>query len=170
MLDSQQLRSGGTVVIPNVVVDHLKVPQAFARTGIEREERIGEQIGAFAIGAIEVVLRAGGRRVDDTARFVDRKLAPDIGAADGLPRIGRPGVVAEFTWMRDRVKGPHLFTCAHIKGAYVARGRTVSLVRSRPQNQEVLKYPAGSGGLDQGEGLGVAAETLFQIDTAARSK
>ena len=64
LLDRQELRCGGIAVVPNVVVDHLEVPQPFARTGVESEERIGEQIGALAVNTVEVVLRAGCRSID----------------------------------------------------------------------------------------------------------
>ena len=57
----QQFRRGGVVVIPDVVVDHLEMPEPLAGAGIEREQAIAEQIGAFAVRAVEVVFRAGGR-------------------------------------------------------------------------------------------------------------
>ena len=54
VLDLQQFRRGGIVVVPNVVVDHLEVPQPFAGAGIEGEQRIGEQVGALAVHSIEL--------------------------------------------------------------------------------------------------------------------
>ena len=76
MPHGKQLGRGGVVVVPDVVMDHLEVPQALAGARIEREQAIAEQIRAGAIRAVEVVLRAGGRGVDDAALLVDRKLAP----------------------------------------------------------------------------------------------
>ena len=45
--DGQQFWRGGVVVIPNVVVDHLEVPDAFSGAGIEREQAVAKKIGAF---------------------------------------------------------------------------------------------------------------------------
>ena len=36
-------------------MDDLIVPEAFAGSGIEREQTIAEQVGADAIGAVEIV-------------------------------------------------------------------------------------------------------------------
>src|SRR5262249_29168185 len=94
--DGQQLPRGGIVVIPDIVVDHLEVPEAFAGPGIEGQQAIAKEIRAFAVDSVEVVLGTGGRRVDDAALLIDGELAPHIGAADALPRIFRPRVVAEL--------------------------------------------------------------------------
>src|SRR5262249_50431239 len=70
--NGQQLGRGGGVVVPDIMVDHLKMPQAFAGAGIESQQAVGEQVRAFAIRAVEIVLGARGGRVEDTARLVDR--------------------------------------------------------------------------------------------------
>ena len=42
----EQLGAGGEVVIPEIVVDGLKMPEAFAGARIEREKAVAEEIGA----------------------------------------------------------------------------------------------------------------------------
>ena len=52
------------------------------------------------------IFRTRGRHVDDAALVVDRDLAPVVRAADGLPRVVRPRVVAELARPRDGVERP----------------------------------------------------------------
>ena len=46
--DGRQLRRGGVVVVPEIVVDHLEMPEALARARVERDERGAEQVRADA--------------------------------------------------------------------------------------------------------------------------
>ena len=147
--NGQELGRGGIVVIPNVVVHHLEMPEAAAGAGIEGQQAIGEEVRAVAVGAIEIVFGAGGGRVQDAAFFVERKFAPDVGAADSLPGVLGPGVVAELARVRDGVKGPDDLAGAHVEGADVAGRRAVALVGGGAEDQQVFKDAAGRGGLDQ---------------------
>ena len=105
-----------------------------------------EQVGAVPVAAVEVVLRAGGRHVDDAALLVDRLLAPVVCAADGLPRIRRPGVVAELARPRHRMKRPDQRPGPHVERADVAGRRPVLLIRRRSQDQQVLEHAARACG------------------------
>ena len=49
-------------------MDDLVMPQPFARAGVEREQAVAKEVGADAVGAVEVVGRRTGRRVNDAAR------------------------------------------------------------------------------------------------------
>src|SRR5438876_12081962 len=99
---------------------HLEMPQALAGAGIERQQAVAEEIGAAAIGAIEVVLRARRGGVDDAALFVDREFAPDIRSADALPRILGPSVIPELAGARNGVESPHQLPGHDIESAYIA--------------------------------------------------
>ena len=48
------------VVVPKVVVDRLVVPLALARAGVERDDRVPEEIRAGAVRAVEVIRRRPG--------------------------------------------------------------------------------------------------------------
>ena len=100
-----------------------------------------KRLAPLPVPAIEVVLRAAGRDVDDAALLVDRLLAPVVGAADGLPRVRRPGVVAELAGPRHGVKRPDQRAGAHVERADVAGRRRVLLVGRRAQDDEVLEHP-----------------------------
>ena len=127
--DGRQLRRGRVVVVPQVVMHHLEMPQPLAGARVEREQRSAEQVRAEPIGAVVVVGRRPGREVGDAARRVDRDLAPGVGAADVLPRVLRPRVVAELARVRDGVELPDELAGDDVEGAQVAGRRQVVLAR-----------------------------------------
>src|ERR1039458_4825604 len=141
-------------------------PQTLAPPTVFHASFRSEQVGPGAVGAIEVVFGARRGRVDDAAFLVDGKLAPNIGAADGLPCVFRPGVVTELAGMWNRVEGPDQSSAAHVEGADIAGGRAVSLIRRRAENQQILKHLSGRCGLNQSEGSDIAAQAFLQIDAA----
>ena len=71
MANGGQLRRRRVVVIPQVVMDHLKMPQAFAGACIQREQAIAEEIGAGPVRAVEVERGGAGGEVGDAALLVD---------------------------------------------------------------------------------------------------
>ena len=91
-----QLRRGIVVVVPQIVMNHLEVPEPLPGAGIQREQGVAEEIAADAIGAVVVIGRRAGREVGDAALFVHRNFAPRVGAAGVFPRVLRPRVVADF--------------------------------------------------------------------------
>jgi len=141
--DGEQLRRGRVVPVPDVVMHHLEVPDPFSGSGIQREQAVAEQVGARAIAAVEVVLRTRGRHVDDAAGAIDRHLRPVVRAADALPRIFRPRVVAELPFVRDRVEGPDEASGADVEGTDIAGRRLVLLVRRRSEDDQVLEHATG---------------------------
>ena len=71
-------------------MDDLKVPLAHARCGVEAHDRVGKQVVAQAVAAVEVVARRRHGQVDEPALVIDRERRPDIGVAGDLPRLVRP--------------------------------------------------------------------------------
>jgi len=55
--------------------DELVMPHTPARGGLQRDERIGEQIVAESIGAVEIACCGSGRHVDQAAALVDQAFA-----------------------------------------------------------------------------------------------
>ena len=80
---------------------------------------VAEEVGADAIGAVEVVRGRAGGKVGDAALFVDGDFAPGVDAADVLPGVFRPGFVAEFAGVWDGVKSPDEFAGEDVVGAEV---------------------------------------------------
>src|SRR5690606_8317320 len=62
-----ELRRCRKVIIPDVVMNRLKMPKPFAGTGIQCEDAISKQITAGAVCAIVVVGRRPQRKIGDTA-------------------------------------------------------------------------------------------------------
>src|SRR6266702_6070191 len=52
--DVDEIGRGGEIAIPQVVMHRLEVPAPLSGRGIEREQRVREQIGAEAAAAVEV--------------------------------------------------------------------------------------------------------------------
>src|SRR6202041_1066051 len=127
VLHRHQLRGGIWVVIPNVVMNGLVVPEVFTRAGVQREEAIGIKIVAWPIAAVELVLRGGYREVGDSVLLIDGDLAPDIHAAHVFVGIFRPRVVSEFARTRNRMEHPQKLAADYIEGANISRRRQVSL-------------------------------------------
>ncbi len=70
--DVEQHRRRGQVVIPDVVMKRLEVPDALAGLGVEADERIGEQIVAVTMPAVEIAGRRL-RRADRRSRAQHRR-------------------------------------------------------------------------------------------------
>jgi hypothetical protein len=106
--DRDERRRRREVAIPEIVLHRLEVPDALARRGAQAEDRVGEEVVAVAVGAVEVIGRRARGRVQKAALLVERDARPGVGAATVLPRAFRPGVVAELARVRDGVECPLL--------------------------------------------------------------
>ena len=163
--DGGQLRGGARIEIPQVVVNELEVPQPLPRARLERDDGRPEQIAADAVHAVEVIRRRSERHVDDAAPRVDRHLAPVVHAADVLPGVLRPGVIAELARPRYGVEGPHQLAGQHVVGADVAGGRHVAFAGRAANDDEILEDLARDARLDVADALRLAAvEPDTQVD------
>ena len=72
--DRQQLRRGRQVVVPQVVMHGLEVPDPLAGLRVERDHAVGIEVRAMTVAAVEVVARRPGRDEDDAACLVDGEL------------------------------------------------------------------------------------------------
>ena len=55
-----KIGSSRQIAIPEVVVDCLEVPDAFTRSGVERQQCVGEQVCAKTIAPVEIRCRRAG--------------------------------------------------------------------------------------------------------------
>src|SRR5205814_9329737 len=136
----RQLRRGSVVVVPQIVMDHLEMPQPFPGSCVEGKQRRAKEIRAVAIGTVEIVGGRTEREVRDRPLLVDGELAPRVHAADVLPRILRPRLVSEFTGMWNRVELPHKLTGDDVECPQIAGGRHVVLTRCRTKNDQVFEH------------------------------
>src|SRR5882724_78145 len=128
MAERKKLWRAGIVVVPDIVMHHLEMPQALASARVEGQQAIAEEVGAGTVRAVEIVFGAGGGHVDNTALLVERKLSPAIHAANVFPGVFRPGIGTKLAGARDRVKGPHKRAGKDVVGTDVARRRGVSFI------------------------------------------
>src|SRR5216684_3855073 len=148
----------------------LVVPLADAGRGIKAHERLREHVRAGTAAAEEIVARRAEGQIDEPAPGVERERRPDVRMSGVAPRVVAPGVVAEFTRLRDWTERPDLLARARIERANVAR-RIVSvheaIADAVAENDQVLVD-------DRRRRVGVMRlvdlphETAAHVDDAAR--
>ena len=119
-VDVDEDRRRRKVVVPHAVMHALEVPRALAGLRVDRHDRLGEQVRAGAMAAVEIVGRRAERQVDVAELLVGRHVGPHVGAAGVGPRIVAPRLVAELALLRNRVNRPQLLAGAHVEAADVA--------------------------------------------------
>ena len=110
----EQQRRSLQVVVPDVVVNDLEVPQVAAGARVGGDDRAAEEIVAVAIAAVAVEGGSGKRHVEDAALGVDGHEAPDVDA--GAPRgaVALPSVGEALAAARHAMKRPlRARRCAH---------------------------------------------------------
>jgi hypothetical protein len=130
----------------------LVVPEAAAGPRVEGDERIGEQVVALSIAAVEVEPRAAGVDERDAALLVHRRLAPVVPATRPLVGLRWPRFVTDFTGQRNGVEHPqdlagHDVVSLDLGGVRVVLG---SLRRQR-HDHDVLEDAPGIAGLQRVE-------------------
>src|SRR5215471_14707425 len=129
-IDNQRRRLG--VVIPDVVMHELEMPEILAGGRIDRDYRGGEQIVTGAIGADAVVVRGAERHVENATLDIERYVTPDIDAGAVLRTVPAPAVVAEFPRPRHGVERPHQLAGPRIPGARIACGPSTAIRAAGP--------------------------------------
>ena len=168
--DGDEVRRGGQVAVPEVVVDHLVVPDAVAGAGVEGDEGICVEVVSDAVAAPEVEGGGTGGAEDEAALLVEGEAGPDVGAAGVLIGGGWPGFVAGFTGLGNGVEAPDQFTGAEVIGADGTRGgRGRAFAQAHPDDEEIAVDHAG-GVRHEREPAGVAAEPIEEIDGTAFSE
>jgi hypothetical protein len=158
----------GEIAIPEIVSDSLKVPDALAGVGFQRQQGVGEQVVAHAVGAIEIAgCRAGG---DIECRASGRPpCRPSC-----WPRRCR----SRRPWARCRSRtrrggepcgnSSAACRCERRRRGYRRWGRAGPR-ECAADDQQVLINDAGAGE-DDGLLFGIAAQSFAQVDAAALPK
>src|SRR5689334_12181421 len=115
------------------------MPDAFAGTGIQSQQAVGEQVGARPVRAVEIIRSRPGGEVGDSSLFVDGDLAPRVGGSGVLPGVFAPRVITELTRMGNGVKLPHDRAGDYVEGAQISRRREKTLARSRAHDNQIFK-------------------------------
>ena len=136
--DSHERRWRWEIAIPDVVLDRLKMPDALAGVRIEREERVGEQVVAGTVGAVEIGRGGAGGDEDESTFYIDCHSRPVVGAARVGPGVLRPGVVAVLAGTRNGVERPAKPPGADVVGADVAARCRQALGRPAADDVQIL--------------------------------
>jgi hypothetical protein len=109
------------IVIPDVVMERLEVPNTLACIRIETHETVGEEVIPVAVAAVEI---AGWRldgQIDVTVLRVRSEWRPHARVAAVLRAPVEPGVVAELTRLGNGVERPLERPGAQVIGANESR-------------------------------------------------
>src|SRR5215468_3459836 len=94
-------------------MDSLEMPNALSGGSVERNQAICKEVVAKSIRTVKIICRGTGGDVHNSSPRIDGHAGPIVRACAVGPGIFRPGLVTEFTGMRDRVEGPCQVASAH---------------------------------------------------------
>jgi hypothetical protein len=83
VLDVDQHRRADRIEVPYVVGDILEVTDVFSRVEVERNERVGIEIVARAVGTVQIGRRVADHEVDPVGSKIDRGVLPHAAAELG---------------------------------------------------------------------------------------
>ena len=88
--DGEKDRRRGKVLVEQIVVHELLVPDPPSRVGFQGDERVREKVRAMAVASPKIGTRRFGRHVDDPALFIESEARPVRRSAYGLVGFRRP--------------------------------------------------------------------------------
>src|SRR3989442_1146638 len=114
------------VVVPNFVMYRLEIPLELSGFGVDRDDRVAEQIITRPIATIHIRAGAAYREVNKAALFIDSESkGPNVVAGPIFPTVESPGLISRLSFARDRMELPELFS-----GARIIRVRVAGLARA----------------------------------------
>ena len=116
----------GQIPVPEIVMNCLVMPNPFPGSGIQGNNTVGEKIFPMSVSTIKIIGGGACGNEYDTAARIQTEAALGVGSAHLLPSPGRPGVMAEFSWLGDGVENPFdnagmYIICPHMprRGAHI---------------------------------------------------
>ena len=155
--DVDEVRRVGVVVVPDVVVDHLEVPDALARLHVERDEARPVEVRPVAVAAVVVVGRRVGGDEDEAALRVGGERRPGRDVPRVRPGVALPGVVAELARLGQDVEAPEHASrlgvvAADVPGDVLLALRVVPAVVRVADHDHAVHDDRGRGGGDVARG------------------
>src|SRR5215467_6236158 len=98
----------------------LKMPDPFARIGIQTYQRFCEQSVSLAGTAVVIVAWSTERDVQESALRIQGHRRPSVGMTSVGFSAALPSVVSEFAFLRNRIEFPHAFAGMDVEGLNVA--------------------------------------------------
>ena len=94
------------VVVPDVVMHDLEVPEILSSERVDSDQRRAEQVGALAIAAVSIPGRRCERQIGDASLAVDGHESPDIHARASACAVAFPGLMSRLSGQRHGMKCP----------------------------------------------------------------
>ncbi len=120
------------VVVPDIVVDHLEIPEQFSGGSLCGDDGRAKEVVAGPICSDAIVVRSSKRHVDDAPLLIDRHVTPDVDAGALLPAVATPGVVACFSRAWHRVERPYQLPGMYVPCARISGGAEPAARASLP--------------------------------------
>ena len=140
-LDVEEHRRRRRIVVPEIVVDGLEVPAVRAGADIDRDDRVGEQVGARPVAAVGEGDRRSQRQEHEFPLLVDGEVeGPGVRAQPAAPTVALPGVVADLARLRHRAELPQLLARDRAEGARVADAARRTARRVRAHDDDLLPH------------------------------
>src|SRR5262252_8688230 len=73
------------IVVPDIVVDHLEIPEQFSGCRLCGDDRRAKEVVAGPVGADAIVVRSPERHIDDAPLLINGHVTPDIDAGTLFP-------------------------------------------------------------------------------------
>ena len=142
-LHVEEHRRTARVVVPDVVMGLLVMPFQRAGRQRQREDRVGEQVGAGALRA--VAERIADRDVEQPERRIDRRRFPDAAAVALAADPGRTGDVPAliFFVLRNGVEVPEDLAGLGVDRQHMAAGNVALAARAADVEHAVVDLRRG---------------------------
>ena len=145
----------------------LQIPLHLSRHRIHGDQRVPEQIRAGPVSAVAIVAGPPDRHQQRAGLGVHGKRAPYIYAGAILPAVIEPGLMPDFSRLRNRMERPDQFPGGRIPGADIATPAIRAVVlQVRSGEHQIL---VNRGRAVQSVGSTLEARTFhpgFQIELA----
>src|SRR5262249_2219829 len=114
--DVGQDRGGGHVVIPDVMMSQLVVPDPFSGLNVEANDRRRKQIVPRALSSILVSSRAFSWYIRISDLFIDRERSPGSRVSRINVRPIQPRVFADLAFAWNGMEAPQLLAGPDVEG------------------------------------------------------
>src|SRR5438132_1631961 len=117
--DVNQVGCTREVVVPQPVVDHLKMPDALAGSRIQADQTLSKEAVAGTMNTVVIVRRRAERQVDVAQCVIRAHHRPDVRCPRRLPRTVLPSLVTKLSLSGNDMEYPLLLAGANIEASHV---------------------------------------------------
>src|SRR5262245_14487850 len=105
----------GHVIVPNVMMDELLVPDDFSSLNVEADQRVGIESGSGTMPSVAVIGRRLGRQINVSQLVIGRDRSPHADVARIVRGSVQPGLISRFAFARYSVEHPEFLSSANVE-------------------------------------------------------